>query len=165
MKPENLLVVKNDPGGAVLQAIDFGSSCDWTGLFKKGLGLATCDPIYTAPERRLNRLKPPFSFDVYSIALIALRAALPSLTSATNMEYFVQNILAKSRFSIARACASVRFGRIQAPRPLKAELGILESDGNEDLYAILATMLTETPDERAEVADCLRSRFVQNGGL
>lgn len=165
IKPDNLLVVKNEPDAAPLQVIDFGSSCDWNTVFKKGLRLATCDPIYTAPERRLDILKPAFRFDVYSIALIALRAALPSLTTAAEMNLFVTNVLAKGRYSIARTCASVRGGRIQAPQALKTDLAILEGTGNEDLYAMLVTMLTETPDERATVSDCLRSRFIQTGGM
>lgn len=165
IKPENLLVTDDADAGAPLQVIDFGSSCDWNTLFKKGLRLATCDPIYAAPERRLDIFKPPFKFDVYSIALIALRAALPSLTDSYNMDNFVTDTLTKCRGSLAKVCESVMSGRVQVSSSLRTELSALDSPENQDLFAILATMLTEAPEDRADVSDCLNSRFVNNNGF
>lgn len=157
-----MLVTDDTEGSAPLQVIDFGSSCDWNTLFKKGLRLATCDPIYAAPERRLDIFKPPYKFDVYSIALIALRAALPSLTDSFHMIDFVNNALVKGRGSLAKVCESVMSGRVQVSPSLKAELSTLDSPENQDMFAILATMLTEAPEDRADVSDCLNSRFVRN---
>lgn len=161
MKPENLLVVPNDPAGAPIKAIDFGSSCDWSSPFKKGLGLATCDPIYTAPEKRLDLFKPAYRFDVYSIGLIALRCALPSITEKTEMEKFVQNMLAACDFSFERTCAAIVSGRIQASPSLQSDVSTLTGPACEDMYAIFATMLAKNPKDRAGVSDCLRSRFVR----
>lgn len=145
--------------------IDFGSSCDWSSVTKKGLRLATCDPIYTAPEKRLNVFKPAFRFDVYSIGLIALRAGLPSITEARVFNEFVANVLQKrGKNSIERVCSGIESGRITVSADLRADLLALSGPGNEDMYAALATILVEQPGERADVSDCLRSRFVQNAG-
>lgn len=165
IKPENLLVVPDGGEDSALKAIDFGSSCDWKTPFKKGLRLATCDPIYTAPERRLDIFKPAFRFDVYSIALITMRVALPSLTDKKSMDDFVTNALAKGRFSLARTAQLVEDGRLDVSQSVKSELTALGSTANEDLFAVLCTMLTETPEERCDVEDCLNSRFVRKMGF
>lgn len=168
IKPENCLIVSPQTAAAAgtatssIQVIDFGSSCDWNSLTKKGLGLATCDPIYTAPEKRLNVFKPAFRFDVYSIGLIALRVALPSITDANEFDQFVTTVMERGRSSIERVCAAVENGRISVSPGLKADIAALCSPANEDMYAALATMLTADPAERADVSDCLRTRFVQS---
>lgn len=162
IKPENLLVVPDNGEGAALQAIDFGSSCDWGNIMKKGLGLATCDPVYTAPERRLDIFKPAFRFDVYSVALIALRVALPSLTDAYAMNDFVNNVLSKGRFSLSQTCEAIASGRVFTSQAVSFDLAALTDPSNEDLYAVLATMLTEKPEDRADIKDCIRSRFLES---
>lgn len=127
--------------------------------------MATCDPIYTAPEKRLNVFKPAFRFDVYSIGLIALRAGLPSITDPRIFENFVANVLQKrAKHSIEKLCSGVESGRINVSSELRSELLALSGPGNEDMYAALATMLVAEPGERADVSDCLRTRFVQNEG-
>ncbi|KAI0566481.1 Protein kinase [Gracilaria domingensis] len=160
IKPENILVVPGDPAGTPLKAIDFGSSCDWKSPFKKGLRTATCDPVYAAPEKRLDLFRPAYRFDVYSIGLIVLRCAVPSLTEASAMSDFVTNVLGTCRFSLERACSAVLNGRLSASSALRQELEQLLSPVNEDLYAVLVTMLTEDPSSRADVGDCLRSRLL-----
>ena len=44
IKPSNTVVVPDDPEHQI-KIIDFGSSCDWGSLDKRGLGDATCDPM------------------------------------------------------------------------------------------------------------------------
>lgn len=161
IKPENVLVVPNDPAGAPFKVIDFGSSCDWSSPFKKGLGLATCDPIYTAPEKRLSIFRPAYRFDVYSIGLIALRCALPSITERLEIEKFVQNMLAVCDFSFERTCAAIISGKIRASPSLKNDISALTGPAYEDMYAMFVTMLAENPKDRAEVSDCLQSRFLR----
>lgn len=162
VKPANILVVSGDPNAAPFKAIDFGSSCDWDTPFKKGIGLATCDPIYTAPERRLEMFKPAYKFDVYSIGLIALRCALPSLTDSLAMQNFVQNVLRKADFSFLRVCSAVVSGRIQTSQAVKNDFILLSSPGYEDMYACFSAMLTQDPTRRADVRDCLENRFVRS---
>lgn len=162
IKPSNILVVPQDADGVPLKAIDFGSSCDWSSLFKKGLSLATCDPVYTAPERRLQLFKPAFPFDMYSIALIALRVALPSLTDESAMTNFVNNGLNKCKFSFQRTCSAILGGRIKMPPGVVADIQALTAPACEDMYALFATLLTENPEDRANVDDCLTSRFVRS---
>lgn len=161
VKPENLLVVPGDPDAAPFKAIDFGSSCDWSSPFKKGLGVATCDPIYTAPEKRLDIFKPGYRFDVYSIGLIALRCALPSLTEKRDMEGFVENILKACDFSFERTCNSILGGSVSVSASLRNDISALSGPEYEDMYALFATILDPDPNTRADVADCLRSRFVR----
>lgn len=160
IKPENVLVVPGDPAGAPFKVIDFGSSCDWSSPFKRGLRLATCDPIYAAPEKRLGIFKPAYRFDVYSIGLIALRCALPSITERVEVERFVENMLAACDFSFERTCAAIASGRIQASPSLRNDILALNEPAYEDMYATFATMLAENPKDRAEVSDCLQSRFL-----
>lgn len=162
VKPANILVVPGDPDGAPFKAIDFGSSCDWSSPFKKGLRTATCDPVYTAPERRLDIFKPALRFDVYSIGLIALRCALPSLTDSSAMQDFVDNILRESGFSFERACSAVVGGRTQASQALQNDFTTLSGAAYEDMYACFATLLADNPDSRADVDDCLRNRYVSS---
>ena len=78
IKPSNTLVVPNDPQHQV-KIIDFGSSCDWGSLEKRGLGDATCDPMYAPPEQKLQLLNPG-KFDAFSVGMIGFRVLFPSLT-------------------------------------------------------------------------------------
>ncbi|EKX43183.1 hypothetical protein GUITHDRAFT_51357, partial [Guillardia theta CCMP2712] len=78
IKPSNTLVVPGDREHP-LKIIDFGSSCDWNDPLKKGLGDATCDPMYAPPEKTLQFLGPG-KFDVYSVGMMGIRVLFPSLT-------------------------------------------------------------------------------------
>jgi hypothetical protein len=82
VKPSNTLVVPDDKAH-VLKIIDFGSCCDYADPFKKGLGDATCDPMYAPPEQTLA-LTAPGKFDCFSAAMTAVRVLLPSLTAGGN---------------------------------------------------------------------------------
>ena len=61
----------NDPDHT-LKIIDFGSSCDWGSIEKRGLREATCDPMYAPPEQKLQLLNPD-KFDVFSVGMIGIR--------------------------------------------------------------------------------------------
>jgi len=78
VKPSNTLIVPNDPEHQI-KIIDFGSSCDWGDPLKRGLGDATCDPMYAPPEQTLQLLSPG-KFDVFSVGMIGFRVLFPSLT-------------------------------------------------------------------------------------
>ncbi len=65
-----------------IKIIDFGSSCDWSDPFKLGLGDATNDPMYAAPEQTLS-LAGPGKFDVFSVGMTGVRVLLPSLTKSS----------------------------------------------------------------------------------
>ena len=78
VKPSNTLVVPNDPQHQI-KIIDFGSSCDWGDPLKRGLGDATCDPMYAPPEQKLQLLNPG-KFDAFSVGMIGMRVLFPSLT-------------------------------------------------------------------------------------
>lgn len=54
---------------------------------KRGLSTATCDPIYAAPEQRINILAPN-KFDVFSLGLIAMQILLPSLKETWQLKDF-----------------------------------------------------------------------------
>ena len=81
VKPENLLV---DPVRRALVLIDFGSSCDAAGwVVKTGLerDRVPCSVLYCPPEQLLS-IDAPYTYDVYSAALIWLRVALPALAAS-----------------------------------------------------------------------------------
>lgn len=158
LKPANVLVV---PGAtAPLKAIDFGSACEWAVLWKRGLRNATCDPVYAPPERRLTLMRPADRFDVYSAALIALRVALPSLTDEKRMQEFVEKVLTRARSCLLRAVVLVLGGNIQVDADIKSDIAALEAPKNEDLLSALASMLTERPEDRADVGSALSCRFL-----
>jgi len=168
LKPENILVSPTDEQGVYLKAIDFGSACEWNGFVKKNLDNATCDPVYSPPERRLRRFKPPFAFDIYSIGLIALRAALPSLTDNGSMKYFVDDILAANKYSLERAVNSIvsnTSNAINVPYPVQQDFVQFNRPNNDDLFSILCLMLAEKPEDRATAKSGLKCRFLKNEGL
>lgn len=158
IKPANVLVVPGD--AAPLKAVDFGSSCDWGSLTKRGMRVATCDPVYCAPERRLELLRPALAFDVYSVGLIALRCALPSLSDERAMAAFVEGALARCKSCLLRVCAGVEEGFVEVGQPLRADLLALGSPANEDLLALLTTMLAQAPENRTDVETASNSRFL-----
>lgn len=78
VKPANILV---DAGARCLRLIDFGSACDAAGwVVKQGLrpDRVPCSVLYVAPEQRLD-MRSPYTFDVYSAAMVFLCVAIPSL--------------------------------------------------------------------------------------
>lgn len=159
LKPANVLVVPED-GEAPFRAIDFGSACEWSMLFKRGLGNATCDEVYAPPEQTLQLLRPADRFDVYSVALIALRVALPSLTDEHRMRDFVDNILARCRYNLLRVVSLLNGANISASHELRADFAALDSPKNEDLLSVLASMLAERPEDRADVNSALQCAFL-----
>lgn len=158
IKPANVLVVPGD--ASPLKAVDFGSSCDWGSLLKKGLGLATCDPVYTAPEQRLDLLRPALAFDVYSVGLIGLRCALPSLSDERSMATFVSDVLARNKSNLLRVCEGVEQGYVNVSPNLRSDLLALNLPRNEDLLVLLSTMLAQAPEDRTDVRTASNSRFI-----
>ncbi|EKX35372.1 hypothetical protein GUITHDRAFT_118493 [Guillardia theta CCMP2712] len=49
---------------------------------RRGLTDDTVDPLYAPPELKLNR-KYPWSFDVFCVAVTALRALIPAFSKST----------------------------------------------------------------------------------
>lgn len=119
------------------------------------------DLFYLAPERRYNILEPAFCFNVYSIVLIALIAALSSLTDAYAMDAFVSNVLWKGRFFFSLTCEAIAFGRIAVSQAASFDLIALAGISNEEMYSIFAKTSTERLEDRSDVKDGLRSRFFE----
>lgn len=164
-KPENILVT---PGTAPLKVIDFGSSCEWNILRKRNLENATCDPVYAPPERRLQVLRPANRFDLYSVGLIVLRAALPSLTDAKTMENFVEGVLARNKYSIEQCVESIVSdgnGVLGISSQTRHEIMQLDAERNTDLFSVLASLLTSRPEDRTTVDAALRCRFLAVEGM
>lgn len=163
-KPENILVTPN--GTTSMKVIDFGSSCEWNIIRKRNIENATCDPIYSAPERRLQRYRPADRFDLYSVGLIVLRAALPSLTDAKTMEDFVGNVLSKNKYCFERCVNSIVSGTAESISPkLRQEIVQLDHEKNSDLFSILASLLTAQPEDRTTVDSALSCRFLAVEGV
>ncbi len=162
-KPENILVT---PGTAPLKVIDFGSACEWSMLRKRNLENATIDPVYAPPERRLQVLRPADRFDMYSVGLIVLRAALPSLTDSKTMEQFVEGVLARNKYCFQRCVGNiVSDGGDEVASSLRQEMMQLDDERNSDLFSVLASLLTTRPEDRATVDSALRCRFLAVEGI
>lgn len=78
------------------------------------------------------------------------------------MSNFVKNNLEKSKFSFERTCSAILNGRVESSAALQADIRALTGPHNEDMYALFATVLTETPNERADLSDCLNSRLLRS---
>ena len=81
VKPENLVV---DADQHCLRLIDFGSACDAAGwLVRRGYrpDRVPCSVLYVPPEEALE-LRAPYTFDVYSAAMVYLGVAVPSLAES-----------------------------------------------------------------------------------
>jgi Protein kinase domain len=147
IKPDNIVV--DIDGKAPLRCIDFGSSCDWGSPFKKGLTTATCDPIYSAPERRLN-LMAAKKYDVYSVGLIVLRCLWPSLTSRLEMQTFVTEDL-RQWGSFERFLNAAADGSAGIPGGSQSDARVLDSEPSlAPLRSLLCTMLEVDPGSRAD---------------
>ena len=84
VKPANIIIV---PGDSIpLRLIDFGSSCDTGNLFWNR-GIDTLDPLFAAPEKRLN-LFAPEKFDVFSVGLIGISVLIPGFNSEARLREF-----------------------------------------------------------------------------
>lgn len=95
------------------------------------------------------------------MGLIALRCALPSLTDSNEMNRFVENALAENDFSFQKTCSAIINGRSNVAPRVKSDFEALDSSKYDDMYALFATVLATDPSVRAEVSDCLRSRFLR----
>lgn len=84
VKPANILIAPGYPNP--IQVIDFGSSVDISNPFWSR-GVNTLDPLFAAPEQRLNLFHPQ-KFDVFSVALIGIAVLLPSLASQSRLREF-----------------------------------------------------------------------------
>lgn len=163
LKPGNLLVV---PGASSrLKVIDLGSACEWGMLNKRNLRNATCDPVYVPPERRLRVMQPADRFDVYSVGLIVLRAALPSLTDERRMASFVDQVLIPSRHSLPLAKDKILSGSTSATVDLRQDFAALDSELNGDLYSVLCTLLAPRPEDRNTAKSALCCSFLRNEGI
>lgn len=147
IKPDNIVVDLD--GVSPLRCIDFGSSCDWGSPFKKGLTTATCDPIYSAPERKLN-LMAAKKYDVYSVGLIVLRCLWPSLTSRREMTSFVTEDLRRAG-SFERFLSAAAAGNAGVPGGSRSDAEVLDSTPQlAPLRSLLCTMLEVDPSNRAD---------------
>ena len=86
VKPENLLV---DTEHCCLRLLDFGSACDAAGWVRqRGYhpDRVPCSILYVPPEEALD-LRSPYTFDVYSAALVYLSVAVPVLGTSESALY------------------------------------------------------------------------------
>ena len=145
MKPENVLVV---PGAArPLQIIDFGAALDTRApLWSRG-SIHASDPLYAEPETR-GTLFAPDRFDVFTIALIALRVLLPLFTTV-ELRYFRNRLLEAGNLSRLRS--EMRIGRPGCEVPVHTELQSLFNETDAAAVAAfdaLSAMLTISAGDR-----------------
>lgn len=153
IKPDNIVI---DASGDAppLRCIDFGSSCDWgrgglESLFKKGLNTDTCDPVYSAPEKRIDK-RAAKTYDVYSVGLIVLRCLWPSLTTRREMAAFVKKDLLKYG-TFDRFLTAASSGQAGTAGGTRADAMVLDREKQlAPLRSLLSTMLEVNPRDRAD---------------
>lgn len=166
VKPGNVLVVPStgrmllyEDQDDRIRLIDFGSSCDVRGLLWSR-GVNTLDPLYAAPELRLN-LIAPMKFDVFSVAMIGLAVLMPSYASEARLRE-LRNALEAEDFDLERfrqQWLSTRDPAI-AGNGIGAEVELAALFNEKTLRArqvfyLLFNMLRKSPLKRCSVDDAL----------
>eukprot|EP00189_Rhodosorus_marinus_P013483 CAMPEP_0184744244 /NCGR_PEP_ID=MMETSP0315-20130426/7057_1 /TAXON_ID=101924 /ORGANISM="Rhodosorus marinus, Strain UTEX LB 2760" /LENGTH=349 /DNA_ID=CAMNT_0027215909 /DNA_START=200 /DNA_END=1249 /DNA_ORIENTATION=+ len=149
IKPANIVV--SPEAKRPFKVIDFGSSCDWHTPLKRGLSTATCDPVYAAPERRLNMFSP-HKFDVFSVGLIGMQVLMPSLREQWQVSDFSYR-LEKYDYDLVRWCTGILDGGGSCS--VVQEVRSLYDD--EELLPVLVQMLRKDPTKRASAEGALAS--------
>jgi serine/threonine protein kinase len=127
---------------------------------KYGLRTDTCDPYYTAPERKLN-LMAADKFDVYSVGLIVLRCLFPSLTARNDMEAFIREDLQRVG-GFERFLSAAAAGRAGTPGGSQSDAQVLDSEPRlAPLRSLLCSMLATKASNRANVKSCVDSRLIR----
>ncbi|KAA8495672.1 Serine/threonine-protein kinase STN7, chloroplastic [Porphyridium purpureum] len=148
IKPENVIVVETDPD-APLKLIDFGSSVDWSTPFKKGLGTATMDPLYGAPERRISVMNPD-RFDVFSLGLIGVKCLCPDLSADSALLQF-KNQLERYNYDLVTYC--------NAAGASSGITAVLNDPEGQSAFKLLAGMLSGNPARRITAQKALDSGY------
>jgi serine/threonine protein kinase len=162
-QPANVIISRNPTTASPLQLIDFGSAlATRTSIFSRPV--QTLDPLYAAPELRLNPLYPD-RFDVFSVALVGVRVLLPSCSSERALREF-RSRLAAVDFDLRRVRDELYGGPTTVPsdaRGFFADLAALFDTQNADAVAIfnlLHGMLRKNPANRSSVQTALQSQLL-----
>lgn len=160
IKPSNTLIVPNDQIHQI-KIIDFGSSCDWGDPLKRGLGDATCDPMYAPPEQKLQLLSPG-KFDVFSVGMIGIRVLFPSLTKGGvsyewpggNFQRFAEEFLPAYDWDLGRWVkdkAAAWQGQLS-----KECQEALEEPQLVELMELIYKLLDKSPSKRCNVQQAIK---------
>lgn len=153
VKPSNILVVPY--AETPLQLIDFGSACETRSLLWSP-GVHTLDPLYAAPETRVNFMAP-LHFDVFSAAMVGISALMPSYTSEGRIR----------EFRYALDSADYDFKRLQERSLSTNDLSIFQSGGDlrvffssdspqaTQIFELLCGMFHKSPTKRFSVERAL----------
>jgi serine/threonine protein kinase len=158
VKPENVLV---DPSRRSLVLLDFGSACDVAAWMQhKGLEAdhVPCSVLYCPPEQLLDLNRAPYTYDVYSAALIWLRVAVPSLTAAEQPLYDLRLEL-KSYMHDPRAWHA---GTAALPEGFDREFDADGPNHRQQAWDLLCSLLTFNPTDRPCAADALLGDYLNS---
>jgi len=152
VKPENVFIVPSDRS-CPLKLLDLGSACDMGATLRRGLTDDTVDPLYAPPELKLNR-KYPWSFDVFCIAVTALRALLPAFSkSTTELRKMMEEELPAVDYNFEQWCIN----KIStSDDELSRQVFLLLDKKNEWIVKLLQPMLAKNPACRPEPKEVLK---------
>jgi len=159
LKPDNWLV---DREGRCLVLIDFGSSVDVAGwLVQRGLepDRVPASVLYCPCEQLLDA-KAPYTYDIYSAALVMMRTAVPRLSEESLMSLRLE--LRQHRHDPHawwQAADEAPDGWELAFGPL-ARRGALATPEQRELWELLCQMLAFDPSERPSAAEVLVGPFL-----
>lgn len=151
-----------------MRLIDFGSSCDvgaW--LTQRGYqpDRVPCSVLYMPPEQ-LVTAKSPYTYDVYSAALVWLCIAIPALGESEEALFALRMQLKAVRHDLGAWRATWPYGvspldgwqesvfGAAASAPLGSEFE------HEHAWQLLAALLAIEPSERATAAEALLSPYL-----
>uniref|UniRef100_A0A7S0ZBN7 Protein kinase domain-containing protein n=1 Tax=Timspurckia oligopyrenoides TaxID=708627 RepID=A0A7S0ZBN7_9RHOD len=155
VKPSNVLVCEDEE--YPLKLIDFGSSCENRGFIRKGLMNTSFDPIYTAPEQKIDGWNSAGErFDVYSAGLIGLSVLFPSMTSESAV-IELKKYLEESQFSIAAWLDASKRNPSRIGFATLSEIYAVESDPiGYECFQLIQDMLKLKPQDRPSAKEAIQ---------
>ena len=172
VKPENLLVDRRTHS---LRLIDFGSACEMGGWLKRGFRAdrGPCSVLYCPPEELLDE-RTPWTYDVFSAALVWLRAIVPHFRASEDELFrFRRDLRDHGKGSVERMFATALtdddYGTSSADellpggweRPLAF---FTEGQQGRLAWRLLTAMLAHEPTKRATAADALAGPYLGGCG-
>lgn len=165
IKPENVLV---DPATRSLRLIDFGSACEMKGWFSRRgyrADRGPCSVLYCPPEELIDP-SAPFTYDVYSAALVWLRCVMPALQGEDDAN------LAAFRAGLKQAGGQLEGwlsawlaggSQVRADEASAWARGLELFDGGVDgrlAWRLLRTMLEPSAQKRVGAAEALAGPYL-----
>ncbi len=163
VKPDNWLVDEDERS---LRLIDLGSSCDvasWGTQRGYKPERVPCSVLFCPPEQLLA-IEAPYTYDVYSAALVWLCVALPAVGQSEEALYALRMSLKDHGHRVAAWKAAAEEDCAPPIARWRDELDVVfgsaSGQGQQAGWQLLAELLAPSPHERPTAAEALLSPFL-----